>query len=73
MMNQIVYTTTTPAKPARLHYEAIEFEADTGYRFWESVREDRVAETIERYADIGYGLSDLDHSARCWCLKNGVK
>jgi len=51
----------------REHITVIEVENDNG-RFWlpalprgEAIRE------LERYSNMGYGLSDIDCSTSCWC------
>lgn len=58
-----VYTTDTPA---RLHFMAVEEENDLGGRMWHKVREDKVDAFIAAMPE-GYGLSDVDHHAFCWC------
>jgi hypothetical protein len=61
-----VYSTSTPAPKAREHLHAVEIEFDTGGRLWTSMPEGEVDGYI---ADLpeSIGLSDVDHSAKCWC------
>lgn len=62
-----VYTTVT--KPVvREHIEAVELEDDFG-RHWTHMRESEVSAFIDDMVAVGYGVSDIDHSARCWCQK----
>lgn len=59
------YSTSTPQ---RQHLMAIEWEWDLGGRYWTSVTEDKVDEVIrEARMSTTRFLSDIDHSAKCWC------
>ena len=60
------YTSETPAQREREHLSAVEIEFDTGGRFWSHMSDSQVEGFI---ADIpeGMGLSDIDHSGKCWC------
>lgn len=61
--NTPVYTTVTKA---REHYMAIEIDSGIG-RYWRKVKESQVDEYIANLAP-SYSISDLDHSAQCWCF-----
>jgi hypothetical protein len=50
------------------HLMAVEVEHEDGYRMWVTCRESTMTEVIEQEAAIGYGLSDIDHHAKCDCL-----
>lgn len=50
------------------HLMAVEVEHEDGYRQWVPAREDEVDAVIAEHREIGYGLSDLDHHAKCDCL-----
>lgn len=65
------YTTVT--KPVvRQHLKVIELESDMGGRFWtKPMREDEVGPYLDRTPD-SYGLSDIDCSSKCWCVKEGL-
>lgn len=44
----------------------VEFETDSGYRFWSSsMTEDKVSDYIALRSDLGYMLSDIDHAGTC--------
>lgn len=70
-----VYSTSTPPEPVREHIMAVETESMYG-RHW-SVMKDSEVEDFLSYLDDwtpgcderGTYLSDLDHSAQCWCQK----
>lgn len=61
-----VYSTTTAP---REHLYVIEWEADTGGRFWSQPMTEAQAEAEMKEADAFgmYGVSDYDHAAKCWC------
>ena len=62
-----VYSTSTPV---REHLFAIEWEWDLGGRFWETMPESQVdAAMAEGEKSTTKFLSDVDHSAKCWCSK----
>ena len=64
MNSTLVYTTYTPQ---REHLNVVEMESDWGYRTWSSpMPESKVDAYIDSFPE-GYGLSDIDHAARCWC------
>lgn len=50
------------------HLSAVEVEHEDGYRQWVPCRESEVDAVIAEHAAIGYGLSDIDHHAKCECL-----
>jgi hypothetical protein len=67
-----VYSTSTPAPKVREHIMAVEIDSLMG-RSWSTMPESQVddyircmttGETAEYYEA---GLSDIDHSAKCWC------
>lgn len=60
-----VWSTSTPAPKAREHEMAVEIDSDFG-RFWSTMPESEVDEFCDRYPGE---LSDIDHSAKCWCQK----
>lgn len=60
-----VYTSETPK---REHFMAVELEFTEGGRFWDSMPESKVDQYIKDRAGYTY-LSDVDHSAMCWCQK----
>lgn len=59
-----VYTTTTPA---REHLVAVEIDSVWG-RHWSHMVESELDSFIGKISD-GAELSDIDHSAKCWCFK----
>lgn len=62
-----VYSTATPV---REHIMAVEWEWDMGGRYWTEVRENEVDAVIEARTATGtVFVSDVDHSAKCWCQK----
>lgn len=70
-----VYSTTTPAPKQREHMVAVETESLYG-RHWSTMKESEVEAFISRLDDWfpgcderGTFLSDMDHSAQCWCQK----
>lgn len=65
---EVTYSTSTPV--VREHYTMVEFE-DEYHRSWsgpyfsaEAQRRD-----IARMQEIGYWISDIDCSTKCWCAK----
>jgi hypothetical protein len=64
-----VYSTSTPA-PAREHVSMVEFE-DECHRSWSgpfyTVQQQR--DEIARMEAVGYWISDIDCSNKCWCVK----
>lgn len=64
-----VYSTSTPA-PKREHVTMIEM-ADSVHRMWTGpymgASEQRAG--IEYWGLIGYSISDIDCSVKCWCTK----
>lgn len=64
-----VYSTSTPA-PVREHVTMVEFEDDY-HRSWSgpfySTQQQR--DEIARMEEVGYWISDLDCSAKCWCVR----
>lgn len=58
-----VYTTVTPV---REHVEVVELEHEYGYRTWVSTKE---ADTLLALPNTEYSVSDVDHSAKCWCFR----
>jgi hypothetical protein len=67
---RLVREATTPtystSTPAREHLMMVEVETDTGYRHWATMRESQV-DTYVSEIHPSDGLSDIDHSAKCWC------
>lgn len=67
-----VYTTET--KPAvREHIMAVELDGMMG-RHWSHMAESKVDEFITTMCgddEFSDGLSDIDHSSKCWCQKEG--
>jgi hypothetical protein len=61
-----VYSTET-AKAEREHLTAIEIDSGCG-RYWITVRDDQVDAAIDEVPQ-SYGISDIDHSGKCWCFK----
>lgn len=57
---------TAPAVPVREHITAVELEDDYG-RSWSHMPDSEVTAYIDEMAGVGYGVSDIDHSGRCWC------
>jgi hypothetical protein len=64
-----VYTSTRESELAkRVHMHAVEVEFETGGRFWSHMPATDVDDYIRGMGE-GTGLSDIDHSAKCWCQK----
>lgn len=63
-----VYSTSTPAPPAREHLSAVEVEFDTGGRIWHHMKESEVDDFIANLTEWEF-FSDCDHSAKCWCQR----
>lgn len=61
-----VHTTSTPAPAKREHVMAVELDSVYG-RHWTPVLESYVDSFIAEMTQLDYDLSDVDHSARCWC------
>lgn len=63
-----VYTSETPK---REHLMVIEWEADTGGRYWTRPMPESKAEAELAEKDLYgfYSVSDYDHSSKCWCQK----
>lgn len=65
--------TATP-KSIRPHVQVVELQgAETGYRFWSDPMQGVLAvnQFVNEQKAIGYGLSDVDCSTKCWCLTEG--
>lgn len=60
-----VYTTSTPAPVEREHLTAVEIDTDFG-RYWSHMPDSDVDAFCDRYPGE---ISDIDHSAKCWCQK----
>lgn len=61
------YSTVTRPK-VREHLKVVELESDLGGRWWSRpMRESEVAEYIGNSM-----VSDIDCSAKCWCVSEGV-
>jgi len=60
-----VFSTSTPPREHRM---AVEVENDYGHRSWDHMKESEVSDYISGIPD-SYSLSDVDHSAKCWCAK----
>lgn len=63
------YSTSTPA-PVREHVSMVEFE-DEYHRSWSGpfyTAQQQRAEIARMYR-IGYWVSDIDCSSKCWCTK----
>jgi len=60
-----VYTTETKQ---REHLMAVELEFTEGGRFWDHMADSQVSAYIEARKGYTY-VSDVDHSALCWCMK----
>lgn len=50
------------------HMAAVEVEHEEGWRMWVTCRDSEVSDVIDEYRTLNYGLSDLDHHAKCECL-----
>ena len=64
-----VYSTSTPA-PKRKHVTMIEIQDGYGRR-WVGPFEDAASQrkALKDAEDIGYSISDIDCSVKCWCVK----
>lgn len=64
------YRSETPAPAEREHLMVIEWESMYG-RYWgRPIPESQVNEAVrEALADTHYEVSDIDHSAKCWCQR----
>jgi hypothetical protein len=60
-----VYSTETPKA---VHISAVELESDYG-RHWSHMADTLVDGFITEMTALGYDLSDIDHSGKCWCFK----
>ncbi len=66
---RVAYSTAT--KPyVREHITMVEVETDLGGRYWRSMPDSEVDTYIGEMEAIGYGVSDIDHAAKCWCFKD---
>lgn len=66
-----VFSTTT-APVVREHVIAVEVEFTSGGREWVLMPDSKVdgyVNMIDRYEEVN--LSDIDHSLKCWCFKEG--
>lgn len=77
-----VYSTSTPPAPVREHIMAVETDGIWG-RHWSVMKESEVEaffadmdDQFAKWESSGSipahepdGLSDVDHSAKCWCQK----
>lgn len=63
------YTTVT--KPVvREHIKVVQLESDMGGCYWSmGMPESEVQAYVE---GSSYGLSDIDCSPKCWCVREGV-
>lgn len=63
-----VYSTASkaPAVPVREHITAVEIEDSYG-RSWAHMPDNEVEGYLTDMTILGYGLSDIDHSTKCWC------
>lgn len=61
----LVYTTNTTPR-VREHIMAVEVENDYGARIWSHMKDSEVDAFIAGIHKDD-SLSDIDHSARCWC------
>lgn len=57
-------TSTTPV--VRQHITAVEIEDNYG-RQWAHMPDNEVEAFMDDSIRDGYDISDVDHSARCWC------
>lgn len=63
-----VHTSATPTP--REHITAVEVEFYSGGREWVSMEDSRVDAYVDSIKEGDYAdLSDIDHSAKCWCQK----
>lgn len=60
-----VYSTSTPVQQ---HMMAVEVDSGIG-RYWREMPENKVNEFCDNLAP-SYSVSDIDHSAKCWCFYN---
>jgi len=61
--DRLAYSTET--KPVvREHITAVEIDNDFG-RFWSHMPDSEVDTFCDRYPG---DISDIDHSAKCWCM-----
>lgn len=61
-----VYTTSTPPKVERQHMTAVEVDSGMG-RYWRTMPDNEVDAFCNALAR-SYSISDIDHSANCWCF-----
>lgn len=62
-----VYSTeTVPVRPE--HLTAVETDTDSG-RFWSHMPESEITAFIDATFAAGNDISDIDHSAMCWCQR----
>lgn len=59
---RVAYTSATPA-PVREHLTAVEID-DGGGRWWTTMPDSKVDDFCDFYDGM---ISDIDHSAKCWC------
>ncbi len=61
------YTTVTPV---REHMMVVELEHEWGGRIWSKPMPDSAVDAyLDSYEGSSYGVSDIDHAAKCWCFK----
>ena len=63
------YTSETKVEkaPERDHLEMLEVQ-DSGGRYWSGpFTSKQLPHVIEDYLKMGYSISDIDCSAKCWC------
>lgn len=63
-----VYSTVTPAR-VREHVKVVEMEDEMGRSWSLPMRESAVDAYIDGLVEVGYWVSDIDCSVKCWCAK----
>lgn len=65
-----VFTSETPSKPEpRSHLTMVEVENEVG-RYWSGPYSDKQVKGVcNQYEEMGYSISDIDCSSKCWCAK----
>ena len=62
------YSTATPTPREREHLSVVEIEVDRGGRYWSKPMPDSEVRGYIDSKPSGYGVSDIDHAAKCWCF-----